>query len=166
MTAGLELHAAIDLGAKLGDLKNSVDDLRKTLGIVLPVNVRPLVKAMTTPSGVTAPFLIGLGGPTDPVVWDVRSVILVGADDHTAVANVTGAVYAGQQNASGVVLTDLKWPGLAVPGAQTFNAQVPVWTRQVLYVALSGSGLAQNQPYTVTAVVIEVQIEDAPRYFS
>ncbi|HJS94522.1 MAG TPA: hypothetical protein VJ741_09675 [Solirubrobacteraceae bacterium] len=161
---GIELHAELDLGAKIGDLQQSVDQLRKA--IALPVNVRTLVQQATTPTGVSAPFLIKLGGPSVAVIWDVRSVVLVGADDHTAVANVTGAVYAGQLNAQGVVLPDLRWPGLTVPSAQTFNAQVVAQTNQQLYVALSGSGLSAGQSYLVTAVVIEVQVEDAPRYFS
>lgn len=159
----LKAGATVDL-ATGQDLQAAVQKIRQDM--VLPATPRRLNNTQIVPAGFTSPFVIDLTGPSDAVVWDVRSVVLVGADAFTAVANVNGAIFVGQKTGSGGLgLVDVAAVGLTVPSQSTLNAQAPVLHRQRLYVALSGSGLAAGQSYTVTAMVIEVQAEDAPRYF-
>src|SRR5215469_14240601 len=121
MTA-IDVHADLELGVKIGQLSVQVDALTKA--IVLQAKARRLSNTLTCPTSVQAPFIVSLGGPSAPVFWDVREVVVTGADDHTSVANVTAAIYAGQQEQSiGQVarvqgqsqLTDLRWPNLTVP---------------------------------------------------
>lgn len=161
-TAQIKADLEIDLATK-ADLASAVDGLKSA--IVLPAQPRALDIAAATPVGVTAPFLIFLGAPSDAVVWDLRSLVLTGSDDHTTVANVTAAVYSGQRSGVGMALTDLAWTGLAIPSSTSWNAQVVIEHRQGLYLALSGTGVVAGLTLMVNALVLEVQAEDAPRYF-
>src|SRR5438105_7750148 len=125
---GVEVRADLDLGLSLGQLADEVRELRKSI-IVLPTWPRPLANTLVTPTSVAAPFIISLGGPLAPVIWDLRNLTVCGADDHTTVANVTAAIYAGLQEqsvgqaaraAGSAQLPDVRWTGMAVPSSQPF----------------------------------------------
>ncbi|MGH2877873.1 MAG: hypothetical protein ACRDRL_16270 [Sciscionella sp.] len=159
----LEAGAEVDI-ATGKEVQDAADQLRAD--ICLPVLTRRIYKAATIPAGFSGTtFLIEVGHPTTPVVWDLRTLAVLATDDHTTVANVAGAIYVGQDAAGVMSLLDCVWPGLTVPSADRYNAQVVVNHNERLYLNLAGTALAAGQQYTVTGLVIEVQVEDAPRYF-
>jgi hypothetical protein len=147
----------IDLATK-DDVERAVRDRQ-----CLELRVRKLAKTATVPAGASA-LWIPIAGPTDPVVWDVRSLTLVGSDDHTPVANVQAAVYVGQ--GQGPNLPDLVWTGLTVPSSTRWSAQVVGLHHENLSLNLTGSGLTAGQSFLVVATVIEVPADQAPLYFA
>ncbi|SRR5579885_3647447 len=165
MQTGDNRGASLTLAAGAELTLATRDDLEQAVrrASCLDLRVRRLAKSATVPTGATG-LWIWVGQPTDPVVWDVRSLNLIGPDDHTAVANVQGAVYAGHPG--GPNLPDLAWTGLTVPSSERWSAQVVVQHHEVLAVNLTGSGLTAGATFLVTATVIEVPVDQASAYFA
>lgn len=78
------------------------------------------------------PLVLDLDGPPADSMWSLIHVVITGADDHTAVAGASAALYVGGEppaiNAGNVAnwlppLGDLLQPGIAVPGYWAFSKE-------------------------------------------
>lgn len=133
--------------------KEDFDQLQQQ--ILLPEIMRPLSGNVTVPtSGST--ILVFPQRPSKAVDWDLRTLCVVGADDHTAVANVQCALYI----ASDVTTIDLQqvfWPLITVPSADRWKDQLRIPGGEALFLVFSGSGLSSGQVYTANGWVGERQ---------
>lgn len=158
LAAGVE----VDLATK-GDLQQLKDDLQ---GSGLPILPRRIYQAATVPTPFSAgSFLMEVDHPETPVIWDLRKLVILGADDHTAVANVSAAVYVGSAAPNGQVsLLDCAWQGMTLPSSNTFNAQCLIGHHERLFVLFAGTGLVAGQQLVVVGQVIEVPNDRVNRY--
>lgn len=109
---------------------------------------------------------IDLGGPAMGKIWEVRKLVVVGADDHTAIAAAQVAFYVTRQKAGTAQvppLTDIELVGLTVPSYTTLpRLQLQMTHQAVLIAWLTGAGVVAGASFTVKATVVEV--DDDPRY--
>lgn len=126
-------------------------DLRKALSKP-PRILRPLTRAVSVPaltSGATVPLVVGR--PDSGRTWVVTRVTVLGADDHTTVANLTAALYIGDP--ANISLGQCVMPGQAIPFISTQNEHAfTVHDREDLFLNLSASGAV-----TATNVVATIQ---------
>lgn len=70
--------------------------------------------------GATGNYFIDLGGPTSGWIWYLNEVVVIGADDHTAITGATFAVYSGSPpegaSASGTYFNPAPLGGITRPG--------------------------------------------------
>lgn len=164
MEVQLAAGAVVDLATR-DDLSSMRQELLADLAI--PTIPRRFYKCAQTPAGFSGTqFLIEVSAPSTPVGWDVRRLCITGSDDHTSVANVSGAIYVGQAANQTVSLLDLAWQGLTVPSSNRWNREVIVGHNERLYVLLSGSGLSASQVFIVTGAVVEVEKDRLGEYLS
>ena len=151
---GLDLSAELEL--KLGRVEGKVDALRDA--IYPPEVIRPLQNSGTATTAGS--LVIDLGAPHVAVEWDLRTLIVVGSDDHTPVTNVTANVYSspGLQP----TLQQLRWQintgqtTPQVPAADRLKDQVRVGgAGDHFLVVLSGTGVTTTQSFQVAATVCE-----------
>ena len=155
----LQVGAELDI-ATGQEVRDAMSELGQQ--ICFPVTPRRVYQAASIAGGLAGSLLIEVGRPTTPVTWDVRHLVVLGADDHTALAGVTAAVYVGQAAQGQVSLLDCVWQGITVPGSERWNKELLVGHNERLYVLLEGTNT--NTSYLVTGQVIEVQNEDLARY--
>lgn len=157
----LQVGAELDI-ATGQEVQDAIDSLEQKL--TFPVLPRRIYQAAATAAGgLAGSFLIEVGHPNTPVFWDVRHLVVLGADDHTALTGVNASVYVGQAVQGQVSLLDCAWQGIPVPGSARWNKELIVAHNERLYVLLTGTNVQVN--FLVTGMVVEVQMEDAARYF-
>lgn len=136
----------VDLATKQ-DLQDGLDSLRP-----LPETIYPVVVQYTIPG--SGNVLVQLGRPGNAVEWDIRALTIVGADDHTAVANAFAAVYFAS-DISTVTLQQLRWTASPIPYSETFRDQLVCPGGEGVFVTFAGSGVTAGLSFTITALVAQ-----------
>ena len=120
---GAEIDAVTSDEMKSG-LDAVRDEIRRSITKV-PRIMRPLSGSSTISITSGENATISLGSPSAGRIWIVTRVNVMGADDHTAVANTTAAVYVGYDNgldiSNGPGLSQCVLTGLAVPFTTILN---------------------------------------------
>lgn len=170
--AAVDLSAVIPgaLGVSIDIASGAeVDALGKSIAGKLPPDLHPQVipldASSAVPAGGAAPLVLNLSGPKRGKIWSVRKLVLVGTDTVSAVANVTGSVYATMGGRGGYAVTDIEYTGLTVPSSTLFSSgQLTVRGGNELLVVLFGAGVVAGQPFTVSGSALE--IDDDPRWLA
>lgn len=128
------IEIGADFGSKLDGIKKSTD-ATASIAAIQPLRY-PIFNTATTPAVAQSPFLLQIPEQTSPDkgrIWQVISIGIFGADDHTPLTNGTGqSVQAtgvsGVAPAANTIITSLS--------AATLAAAAPlgtVWSVQVTY---------------------------------
>lgn len=154
LAAGVEIDLAT---------RDDLDQLRQDLNGAIPVVPRRIYAVANIVGGLAGSLLIEVDHPATPVIWDLRSLVVLGSDDHTVLSGVTAAIYVGGgvpgQTPS---LLNCMWQGLSVPSSSTFNEQIIIGQNERLFVLLEGTNT--NTQYVVTGLVIEVPKDQVSKY--
>jgi len=85
--------------------------------------------------------VLDFGGPQASHVWAVIDVVVTGADDRTAVAATTAAIYIGDPVTA--MLGMLLRPAQAVPSFFSFAKEYPLHFGENLFMNVYGAGTGQ-----------------------
>lgn len=151
----MELDLFLKAFAETGDrITNAIDGLIETKPIFKPVG------STITAAGGTDYAIIDQR-PQAGRIWNILSVAVFGADDHTSVGGASCVFYSsGAPNpATGVPpLIDAITSPLAVPTTYWFSRQVAWCNSQEQLFALIYGGAAQAT-FSITATVAEYPVE-------
>lgn len=116
----------------------------------------------TISAAVSSPFSIGgslqltmvPASPAVGKVWSVRRVTITGGDDHSTVAGITAALYAGDPY--NLLLTQCIIPGQILPYFNTFGTgSMPVHDTEQLFFNVVSSATIAFQEIAASITVIE-----------
>lgn len=149
---GIQLEAEVGLHIGKEDVEDAMHGaLKKHHGEKpKPLYLRRAAAVLSDGSHLN---VLDLGSPPVGRIWCVTFISLYGADDHTVVAAVSGAVYTGDPNS--LSLMGLVIPVLAFPSSTQISDDV-LWVHanENLCVQTSASGAA-GQQFGANAVVQE-----------
>lgn len=134
------MELSVDLAGSLDFITGKVGDIDSALKKkpLLPFfDSRPSQGTLDNNSSA----VIICGTPNTGRIWNVTGITLVGADDHTTLANAKAALYFGDPQNVG--LAQCKVPALTVPSFQTFSERV-LWCHSTenVFIAISGTATA------------------------
>lgn len=158
----IDVEFMLDLGNKVNDIHKKVHDSSDHD----PDPVRkPVGGSIVIPTGFVAPVTIPIVQfPAHGRCWNILKVGIFGADTHTAVANVSCDIFAGDVldlNSAVPNFLDCIVSASAVPFITTFGRKVEwAYSGQMIYALLNGTGLTAGQPYELIARVAEYNTAD------
>lgn len=124
MRAVMTLGGELDI-ATADEVRDIVKDSTDSIGGMLRRGRRQPVRRQI-PESIQMPAsgagIISFGSPPSGSTWCLVDVVVSGADDHTAVAAATAALYIGSSASPGLGM--LLRPGQAVPGFWSFSKEV------------------------------------------
>lgn len=145
-----ELHSALDTavtGLK-GHLDSKIRDVRAIY--------RPLVGSTTLnlTNGQNQTLPLAPLFPSHGTMWYIRRIVIMGANDSTSVANLTGALYIGDH--TNLLPSQCVQTGLAMPFTQFVSTNAaPVRSGESVYVNFTATGAVTNQAVVATVLVEE-----------
>lgn len=135
-----------------------ISDLKRYMGEQLRGKPKPILRPLsaadtfTLASGGTGQLI--LGRPAAGRVWVVTRNNIVGADDHTTVANVVAGLYIGDEQSPGLV--NCVRFAQAVPQFVNFNQHAMiVHDRETLFVQITATGSVTGQVIVANATAWE-----------
>jgi hypothetical protein len=149
---GLELEASASIGVAIGDKLDTISDL---LGRSEP---KPLVFAV--PASGVGGGAIRIGRPPAGKLWNILTVTVTGADDHTVTANVFASLYVDSDPLN-LGLGQCLIPGLAVPSFTSISKGTS-WAHGGGEVVANvvGSGVSASTAVNITLGVAEWHVKD------
>lgn len=109
---------------------------------------------VTFTNGGTYQLVMNPASPAIGKVWSLRRVTITGGDDHTSIASLVAAVYAG--DSYNFALTQCIVPGQILPYFQTFGTSaVPIKDSERLFVNFTAAGSLPFQEIQASMTVIE-----------
>lgn len=152
---GFEIGAAVELG--LGQL-DTINRNLKALRDVRPVY--KMVGSSIVQQGAGPDFVQVRSSPAVGRVWNVLSLGVFGADDHTAVGGASAVFYATRSfiTAAPGPLIDVISSPLSVPSTTWFSRQV-VWVDSSELIQAIIYGGSNNAQFSIVANVAEYPVE-------
>lgn len=157
------LGAEVDI-ASGDELESAVSAIRSDIkGSGKPKRImRPLSASLT---GAQVPAVLGtvaqlvIGRPAAGRIWVVTRLVVIGADDNSAMTNLVGAVYIGDD--SNVGLSQCVRHGTVMPFTTTENEHAYiVHDRETLFLNVTATGASTVTQVVVNALVWEYKDTD------
>lgn len=159
MEVRFALGAVADL-ASSDELKSSIDGLQGHMDnrfreLTKEHAIRRTIQGsdvLTLSSGQTQVTEFNPGRPALGRVWSITRLTLLGADDHSSVANLSAALYIGDP--ANPHLGTCIIPNLSVTSFQTFNKE-NLWVHDTesLFINWTASGVLTGQQVVISATV-------------
>lgn len=131
-----------------GHIDSKIRDVRATY--------RPLVGSTTLnlTNGQNQTMPLAPFFPSHGTMWYIRRIVVMGANDSTAITNLTAALYVGDH--TNLLPSQCVLSGLSIPFTQfvTSNA-APVRSGESVYINFTASGAITAQPVVATILVEE-----------
>lgn len=151
----IELEASASIGVAIGDkLDNLAEILRKP---------DPKPRFLPVPASGVGPGAIRVGRPPAGKMWNILTLSVMSADDHTPVASGFVSLYVDSDVAN-LGLGQCMIPGAAIPSAASFSKGT-FWAHSSgdVVVNAAGSGVTATTQINVVLTVAEWDTRDVSR---
>jgi hypothetical protein len=155
---GLELEASASIGVAIGD------KLDKLHGLLSKEDPKPRI--FQVPGSVTyqtSSPLIVMGRPPHGCLWNILTVTVTGADDHTAIASAYASLYV-DSDSSNLGLGQCVMPGMAIPSFQAISKGT-LWAHSSgnIVINLDGTGMTAGTNVQCLLTVAEWHVSEVTR---
>lgn len=155
------MQASLEAGISIGDVEKVGDSIVDRLGRREDPRPFYLTRVDAKVGDGVNPVTLSFYSPPTGSIWQVRSITTFGTDDHTVVASVVCALYAGDR--LNLSLASLKVVGLTIPST-TFIPDTAIWCHPTEELVIITSGvIASGQNIGANIVVEEWKEKDVSR---
>lgn len=155
--AEVDIASGDELASGVETLRGDIRGVGKPKRIMRPLSASTAGGFMPKIQGDVAQVVIGR--PSAGRIWVVTRLVVMGSDDNSALANLVGAVYIGDD--SNVGLTQCVRHGQAMPFTTTENEHAYiVHDRETLFLNVTATGAVTATQIVVNALVWEYRDTD------